>query len=78
MLAFPVAIRSALSVLLASSIAAVLALPAVAQEQHPIQPPQKRLVADYQYGSQFSDPPYSSAQIPFHKITHIIHCRSSL
>ena len=33
----------------------------------------KRIVGDYQYASQFSDPPYSSAQIPYNKLTHIIH-----
>jgi chitinase len=43
--------------------------------QGPKQPelPAKRIVGDYQYGSRFSDPPYSSAQIPFDKLTHIIH-----
>jgi chitinase len=38
------------------------------------QPPlPKRLVADYGYWSQTQTPPYSSAQIPFHKVTHINH-----
>ena len=35
--------------------------------------PKKRIVGDYQYGSQFSTPPYTSAQIPYNKLTHIIH-----
>jgi chitinase len=35
--------------------------------------PKKRLVADYNYGSKFSTIPYSADQIPFDKVTHIIH-----
>ena len=35
--------------------------------------PKKRIVGDYQYGSQISTPPYTSAQIPYNKLTHIIH-----
>ena len=38
-----------------------------------VDPPAKRIVGDYQYGSQFSTPPYTSAQIPYDKLTHIIH-----
>lgn len=37
------------------------------------QPMPKRLVGDYGYWSQTANPPYSSAQIPFHKLTHINH-----
>jgi GH18 family chitinase len=33
----------------------------------------KRLVADYGYWSRTQTPPYSSAQIPFRKLTHINH-----
>jgi chitinase len=33
----------------------------------------KRLVADYTAGSKYLDPPYDVAQIPFSKLTHIIH-----
>lgn len=33
----------------------------------------KRLIADYGYWSRTQTPPYSSAQIPFHKLTHINH-----
>lgn len=55
-----------IAVVLATSVA-----PAFAQT--PVFEQRKRIVADYQYGSQFSDPPYTAAQIPFHKVTHIIH-----
>jgi chitinase len=44
------------------------ALPSHAQPPMP-----KRLVADYGYWSRTQTPPYSSAQIPFHKLTHINH-----
>ncbi|HUI41616.1 MAG TPA: glycoside hydrolase family 18 protein [Terriglobia bacterium] len=33
----------------------------------------KRVVGDYGYWSRAQDPPYSSAQIPFHKLTQINH-----
>ena len=33
----------------------------------------KRLVADYTAGSKYLDPPYDVAQIPFGKLTHVIH-----
>src|SRR2546423_11428206 len=33
----------------------------------------KRLVADYGFWSKFQEPPYGSAQIPFQKLTHLIH-----
>jgi len=33
----------------------------------------KRLVGDYGYWSRTQTPPYSAAQIPFHKLTHINH-----
>ncbi|MBV9760083.1 MAG: hypothetical protein JO340_05935 [Acidobacteriaceae bacterium] len=33
----------------------------------------KRLVADYGYWSRTQTPPYSAAQIPFRKFTHINH-----
>ena len=33
----------------------------------------KRIVADYTSGAKFLNPPYDVAQIPFHKLTHIIH-----
>ena len=33
----------------------------------------KRLVADYVAGSKYLNPPYGVDQIPFHKLTHIIH-----
>lgn len=48
------------------------ATPANAQ-QHPRIP--KRIVADYDMWSKYVDPPYtySAAQIPYQKLTHIIH-----
>jgi len=33
----------------------------------------KRVVADYTAGSKYLNPPYDVAQIPFRKLTHIIH-----
>jgi chitinase len=42
--------------------------PAQAQQPFP-----KRLVGDYGYWSRTQTPPYSSAQIPFHMLTHINH-----
>ncbi len=36
-------------------------------------PAHKRIVGDYQSGSKFNDPPYAAAQIPYSKLTHIIH-----
>ena len=52
--------------------AAVLAaLPARADDKHHRLP--KRIVADYTSGAKFLNPPYSVEQIPFHKLTHIIH-----
>jgi chitinase len=37
----------------------------------------KRLIADYGYWSRTQTPPYSSAQIPFKKVTHINHAGMS-
>jgi chitinase len=34
----------------------------------------KRLIGDYGYWSKYDTPPYSAAQIPFDKLTHINHC----
>jgi chitinase len=42
-----------------------------AQSASPALP--KRLVADYGYWSQYQNPPYGSAQIPFNKVTHVLH-----
>jgi chitinase len=33
----------------------------------------KRVVADYVYWSKYNNPPYSAAQIPYRKLTHINH-----
>jgi chitinase len=49
---------------------AVLAPIANGQTNPPLQ---KRLVGDYGYWSRTQTPPYSSAQIPFNKLTHINH-----
>ena len=45
-------------------------LPAFAEDHHRIP---KRIVADYTSGAKFLNPPYSAAQIPYRKLTHIIH-----
>lgn len=45
---------------------------AYAQDSPAIRLP-KRLIGDYGYWSRTQTPPYSSAQIPFHKLTHINH-----
>jgi chitinase len=54
-------------------LAAFTSIPALipANAQTPTLP--KRLVADYNYGSRYLTPPYSSAQIPYSKLTHINH-----
>ncbi len=41
----------------------------------PLAHPHKRLIADYDSNSKFLAPPYTygAAQIPYHKLTHIIH-----
>lgn len=52
----------------ASILCGLALLPAQAQ-----QPFLKRLVGDYGYWSRTQTPPYSSAQIPFEKLTHINH-----
>ncbi len=38
----------------------------------------KRLVADYGYWSKYQTPPYGAAQIPIHKVTHILHAGISI
>jgi len=63
------------------ALAASLSFPlmwAQAQDVNPESSPEhagKRLVADYDSGSKFLAPPftYTAAQIPYSKITHIIH-----
>jgi chitinase len=52
---------------------AIHSQPSSAQDSNAGQPLPKRLVGDYGYWSQFSDPPYSAEQIPFHKLTHVNH-----
>ena len=45
--------------------------PALAQNSSAQLP--KRIVGDYGYWSKYQDPPYSHAEIPYHKLTHINH-----
>ena len=69
-------LRSAVSLagLLLAGLASILAPhSALAQGYHHEHGHAKRLVADYVAGSKFLTPPYGVAQIPFHKLTHIIH-----
>jgi chitinase len=47
--------------------------PSQAQDPTAGQQLPKRLVGDYGYWTRFSDPPYSAAQIPFNKLTHVNH-----
>lgn len=58
--------------LIAVLLAAVPARPQSSQEDAQKRIP-KRIVADYTSGAKFLNPPYSAAQIPYHKLTHIIH-----
>ena len=59
--------------LLLAGLMAALCMPSMrAQEGHEHHLP-KRIVADYVYWSKYSNPPYSHAQIPYHKLTHINH-----
>ena len=47
--------------------------PSYAQDSTDAPPLPKRLVGDYGYWSRTQTPPYSAAQIPFNKLTHINH-----
>lgn len=47
--------------------------PALAQSRARSNQLPKRLIGDYGYWSRAQNPPYSSAQIPFEKLTHINH-----
>ena len=51
----------------------VLSQPTYAQNSAATQPLPKRVVGDYGYWSRTQTPPYSAAQIPFEKLTHINH-----
>ena len=63
-----------LSYLFSLSVVLVFAVPATQAQASSAAPRlPKRLVGDYGYWSQFQNPPYSAAQIPFHKLTHINH-----
>jgi len=52
---------------------AVYSQPTNAQDSSAAQPLPKRLVGDYGYWSRTQTPPYSAAQIPFSRLTHINH-----
>ena len=58
-------------------ISLALLASAFASAQNTFRPLPKRLVADYGYWSRSQTPPYSSSQIPFHKLTHINHAGMS-
>lgn len=58
---------------LVPTVLAFTALAAHAQQPTAAHPLPRRLVADYGYWSKYQTPPYSAAQIPYHKLTHIIH-----
>lgn len=54
-------------------LAAWMASPPVPAQTSTVARSGKRLIADYGYWSRTQTPPYSAAQIPFHKLTHINH-----
>ncbi|AXC15261.1 Chitinase [Acidisarcina polymorpha] len=64
--------HSALAGVLVSFAAVLLPACSVAQDTKTVHP-QKRIVGDYTYYSKFNNPPYGADQIPYHKLTHIIH-----
>ncbi|HEY6337233.1 MAG TPA: glycoside hydrolase family 18 protein [Candidatus Sulfotelmatobacter sp.] len=57
--------------LLIVAVAVLFSSVAWAQDSAPVL--QKRLVADYGYWSKYQTPPYGAAQIPIHKMTHVLH-----
>lgn len=61
------------ALLLAVFIGVVNSQPSHAQDSIAGERLPKRLVGDYGYWSKFSRPPYSAAQIPFQKLTHVNH-----
>jgi chitinase len=66
--------RSPVCLLLLSVLASmILSQATYAQDSATTQQLPKRLVGDYGYWSRTQTPPYSSAQIPFDKLTHINH-----
>jgi chitinase len=66
--------RSRVCLLLLAVLAAtIFSQAAYAQDSTTAQPLPKRLVGDYGYWSRTQTPSYSSAQIPFEKLTHINH-----
>jgi chitinase len=68
LLRFPVCL-----LLLAALAGAIHSQPAHAQNSRAAQLLPKRVVGDYGFWSRTQTPPYSAAQIPFEKLTHINH-----
>jgi chitinase len=68
-----VGVRASLLILssIAVSFPTMVSQSAWAQDAAPVLT--KRLVADYAFWSRTQTPPYSSAQIPMHKVTHVLH-----
>jgi len=66
-------VRLAFHWLLTFFVAALVGFSASAQAEDDNGRIPKRIVADYTSGSKYLNPPYDVAQIPFHKLTHIIH-----
>jgi chitinase len=54
-------------------VACFISFAALASRANAQTPLTKRLIGDYGYWSRTQTPPYSSAQIPFNKLTHINH-----
>jgi chitinase len=65
--------RSRVCLLLLSVLAATILSHATYAQDSAAQQLPKRLVGDYGYWSRTQTPPYSAAQIPFEKLTHINH-----
>jgi len=70
-------LRASLLILsIAVCFSSITLLSAWAQDASPVLT--KRLVADYGYWSKYQDPPYGAAQIPMHKVTHVLHAGINL
>lgn len=64
---------SRLASLLLACLLAAISIPSAAAQQNLPNGLTKRVVGDYGYWSKYQTPPYSAAQIPYHKLTHINH-----
>jgi len=60
-----------LIIFMVALVSSVAIQSARAQDSSPVLT--KRLVADYGYWSKYQNPPYGAAQIPIHKMTHVLH-----